>query len=42
MVLASKTILVLKMPDHSAVLLQSFTVLWYKLDHWNDPIKNNP
>lgn len=31
-----------KMPDHSAVLLQSFTVLCYKLDHWNDLIKNNP
>lgn len=42
MTLASKTILVLKMPDRSAVLLQSFTVLCYKLDHLNDLIKNNP
>lgn len=31
-----------KMPDHSAVLLQSFSVLCYKPDHWNDLIKNNP
>lgn len=42
MTLASKAIPGLKMPDHSVVLLQSFTVLCYKLDHWNDLFKNNP